>query len=120
MSSEALRIEQLEKFFPPALTGWKTLLTPIVGLTVPALRGVSFSIAPGETVALVGGNGAGKSTLLRILTTSLLPTRGHAWVGGADVVRDPARVRRQLGCHGGSDGSFYARLSARENFLFFA
>ena len=55
-----------------------------------------------------------------VLTTLLLPTRGQAWVGGADVTREPARVRRQLGFHTGSDASFYARLSARENLLLFA
>jgi ABC-2 type transport system ATP-binding protein len=120
MSTEALRVEQLEKFFPPALSGWKTLLHPIGRLTVPALRGISFDVAPGGVVALVGENGAGKSTLLRILTTLLLPTRGRVWVGGADVVREPARVRQQLGFHSGSDSSFYARLSARENLLLFA
>lgn len=69
---------------------------------------------------MVGANGAGKSTLLRILTTLLLPSRGRAWVGGADVEREPARVRQQIGFHSGSDASFYARLSARENLRLFA
>jgi ABC-2 type transport system ATP-binding protein len=119
-SSEALRVEQLEKLFPPALTGWRTFLHPLAQLTIPALRGVSFVVESGDVLALVGANGAGKSTLLRILTTLLLPTRGRAWVGGADVVRESARVRRQLGFHSGSDASFYARLSARENLQLFA
>jgi ABC-type multidrug transport system ATPase subunit len=116
---EALRTEGLEKFFPPALSGWRAFIYPLAQLTVPALRDVSFSVERGEVLALVGANGAGKSTLLRILTTLLLPTRGRAWVGGADVVREPARVRRQLGFHSGSDASFYARLSAEENLRFF-
>ena len=120
MSAEALRIENVEKFFPPALTGWRTLLHPLAALTAPALRGISFTVAPGEAVALVGANGAGKSTLLRILTTLLLPTRGRAWVGGADLLLEPARVRQQIGFHSGSDASFYARLSARENLRLFA
>jgi ABC-2 type transport system ATP-binding protein len=84
------------------------------------LRGISFEVTPGEIVAIVGANGAGKSTLLRILTTLLLPTHGQAWVGDADVVRESARVRQQLGYHSGSDASFYARLSARENLRLFA
>ncbi len=50
----------------------------------------------------------------------MLPTRGHAWVGDADVVRQSARVRRQLGYHSGSDASFYARLSVRANLRLFA
>jgi ABC-type multidrug transport system ATPase subunit len=120
VANEALRIEQLEKFFPPALTGWRTFLHPLARLTVPALRGITFTVERGEVVALAGANGAGKSTLLRILTTLLLPTRGHAWVGGMDVVHEPSRVRQQLGFHGGSDASFYARLSAQENLRLFA
>ena len=120
VAEESLRIEQLEKFFPPALPGWRALLHPFAQPTVPALRGISFTMTPGEIVALVGPNGAGKSTLLRILTTLLLPTRGRASVGGADVAREPARVRQQIGFHSGSDASFYARLSARENLRLFA
>ena len=120
MANEILRIERLEKLFPAALSGWRILLHPFLQPTVPALRGVSFGVAPGEIVALVGPNGAGKSTLLRILTTLLLPTRGRAWVNGVDVLREPARVRQQLGFHSGSDASFYARLSAHENLLLFA
>ena len=120
MTEEAVRVENLEKFFPPALSGWRAFLHPWAQPTVPALQNVSFGIPRGEVVALVGANGAGKSTLLRILTTLLLPTRGRAWVGGADVLREPAAVRRQLGFHGGSDASFYARLTGRENLRLFA
>ena len=120
MATEALRVEELVKFFPPAAGGWRAFLHPLAKATSPALRGVSFSMQAGEVVALVGANGAGKSTLLRIITTLLLPTRGRAWVGGADVEREPGRVLRQLGFHSGSDASFYARLTAFENLQFFA
>jgi ABC-2 type transport system ATP-binding protein len=120
VTKEALRVEALEKFFPAAVSGWRALLHPFARLTEPALRGVSFSVQRGEVVAVVGANGAGKSTLLRILTTLLLPTRGRAWVGGADVVGEPARVLGQIGFHSGSDASFYARLTAAENLRLFA
>ena len=93
---------------------------PISRLTVPALRGISFEVMPGEVLAMVGANGAGKSTLLRILTTLLIPTRGRAQVRGFDVARDPAKVRLQIGYHTGGDACFYSRLSARENLLLFA
>ncbi|MGD8245301.1 MAG: ATP-binding cassette domain-containing protein, partial [Anaerolineae bacterium] len=43
---------------------------------IEALRGVSFSIAPGEIVGLLGPNGAGKTTTIKILTGSLQPDDG--------------------------------------------
>jgi ABC-type multidrug transport system ATPase subunit len=116
----ALSLENVEKYFPPAASGWRALLHPIPRLTVPALRGISLEVKQGEVLALVGANGAGKSTLLRILTTLLIPTRGHAQVHGFDVAREPAKVRLQIGYHTGGDACFYSRLSAKENLLLFA
>lgn len=115
-----LLVENLEKRFPPALSGWRALLQPFVAPTVRALAGVSFQVAAGEAVALVGANGAGKSTLLRILSTLLLPSAGRAVVAGSDVLLDPAGVRRQIGLHSSGDGGFYSRLSAYDNLRFFA
>jgi ABC-2 type transport system ATP-binding protein len=116
----ALSLENVEKYFPPAASGWRALLHPFSGLTVPALRGISLQVKQGEVLALVGANGAGKSTLLRILTTLLIPTRGRARVCGFDVAREPAKVRLQIGYHTGGDACFYSRLTARENLLLFA
>lgn len=120
METAALSVENVEKYFPPAVSGWRTFLHPISRLTVPALQGISIEVRRGEVLALVGANGAGKSTLLRILTTLLIPTRGRAWVGGCDVAQEPAKVRLQIGYHTGADSSFYSRLSARENLMLFA
>jgi ABC-type multidrug transport system ATPase subunit len=120
VKSPALRVENLEKFFPPAAIGWRALLHPVSRLTVPALLGISFEVKHGEVLALVGANGAGKSTLLRILTTLLVPTRGQAQVCGFDVDRESAKVRLQIGYHTGADNCFYSRLSARENLILFA
>jgi energy-coupling factor transporter ATPase len=52
------------------------------GEAVDALRGVSFSLRPGEFVALVGANGSGKTTLARHLNALLVPDRGEVWVSG--------------------------------------
>ena len=64
---------------------------------VPLLDDVSFTVAPGETVALVGANGAGKTTLLRILAGVCLPSTGTVVADAADLLRTPLRYRRLLG-----------------------
>ena len=50
------------------------------------LRGVDFSVAPGEVVAVMGASGAGKSTLLQILGTLLTPDEGNLRIDGTDVL----------------------------------
>ena len=64
---------------------------------VPLLDDVSFTVAPGETVALAGANGAGKTTLLRILAGACLPSAGTVVGDAADMLLTPLRYRRQLG-----------------------
>ncbi|WP_243420489.1 ABC transporter ATP-binding protein [Micromonospora globispora] len=55
------------------------------GVSVPALRGVSLTIDPGEYVAVVGPSGSGKSTLMHLLGGLDRPTGGRLVIGGRDV-----------------------------------
>jgi ABC-type multidrug transport system ATPase subunit len=70
-----------------------------VGLAIdgrPILDGVSFTVARGEAVALVGANGSGKTSILRCLL-GLVPFSGRAAIGGHDVVRDGVAARTLVG-----------------------
>ena len=60
---------------------------------VTALAGVSFSVAPGEFVAVLGPSGAGKTTLFRCLTGLTRPDHGTVHVGGRDIWTSPAELR---------------------------
>jgi ABC-2 type transport system ATP-binding protein len=86
---------------------------------VAALDGVSFTIARGECVAILGQNGSGKSTLVRVLSTLLLHDGGSARVYGHDVVRDERAVRRLVN-RVSVEASFFKRLSAGENLAYAA
>ena len=75
------------------------------------VREVSFAVAPGEVVALVGKNGSGKSTTLRLLAGLLPADRGEALLGGVPAIRSQAR--RRLGYLAEED-EFPAGLKVRD------
>jgi ABC-2 type transport system ATP-binding protein len=87
---------------------------------VEALRGVTFSVEPGELFGLLGPNGAGKTTTIKILTTLLLPTAGSARVLGLDPATEHRELRRRIGYVFGGDKGLYERISALDNLRFFA
>ena len=64
---------------------------------VAAVRGVSFTVPPGEVFGFLGPNGAGKSTTINMLCTLAKPTAGTARVSGFDVIAQRDAVRRQIG-----------------------
>src|SRR5215468_7338609 len=73
-------------------------LVKTYGGKVRALDGLSFTVEAGVIFALLGPNGAGKSTTIKILNTLSSPDSGSARVAGFDVLKEPERVRRAIGC----------------------
>ena len=69
----------------------KRFLVRATGQSLHAVDDVSFTIARGECVGLVGESGCGKSTLVRLLTRLLDPTSGHVLFDGRDIGAIPAR-----------------------------
>ena len=61
-----------------------------------AVRGVTFSVAPGEILGLVGPNGAGKTTTMRALAGIITPSRGRLLIAGHDVVKHPIAAKSAL------------------------
>lgn len=87
--------------------------------SVVAVDDISFYVPRGTIFGLLGPNGAGKTTTIKMLSTLLMPSGGTASVGGYDVVRYDRMVRRQLGVVLGGDRGLYAKLSARDNLIYF-
>lgn len=86
--------------------------------TVLAVDRASFSCSPGEILGLLGPNGAGKTTTLRMLATAIAPTGGTAKIAGFDIIREPEKVRRNIGVLPAEPG-LYGRLTAAENLRYF-
>ncbi len=92
-------------------TGTKKVPRPIVegfrfekvGFKYPeseqwALKDLSFTLPPGEKLALVGENGAGKTTIVKLLANLYEPTEGRILLDGVDLREyDPVDLRREIG-----------------------
>jgi heme exporter protein A len=85
----------------------------------PALDGVGFELAAGESLVVLGSNGAGKTTLLRVLATLLRPTGGEVRVLGCSLPDEAWKLRGRIG-YLGHEALLYRDLSGRENLRFAA
>jgi ABC-2 type transport system ATP-binding protein len=87
--------------------------------SMPALKGVSFTMERGECVAILGQNGSGKSTLVRLLSTLLINDGGSAKIFGHDAFRDTRAVQRLVN-RVSVEASFFKKMSAAENLSYAA
>jgi len=110
-----LQVVDAGKVYQPAPIWLRPVIRTAVSEPVPALRGVSLDVAPGEIVGLVGPNGAGKTTLIKLISTLLQPTSGRVAVAGYDTTERPGEVRRRLGLVLEGDQGLYNRLTGRQN-----
>lgn len=82
---------------------------------IAAVKGISFEVAAGETVCLIGANGAGKTTTLKALAR-LLPARGTLRYGGHSILQRPAHELIGAGMTLVPEGrGVFARLTVAEN-----
>jgi ABC-type sugar transport system ATPase subunit len=84
-----------------------------------AVDGVEFEVNEGEMFGIVGPDGAGKTTLIRMMCGILAPSSGTAIVLGEDILKNPDRVKAQIG-YLSQRFSLYGDLSVDENIEFFA
>ena len=83
-----------------------------------AVRDVSFAVASGEVVALVGANGAGKTTLLRAIAGAHRPTSGSIGLDGKDIAHVPAHRRVGMGIALVPEGRrLFTQMTVEENLL---
>jgi ABC-2 type transport system ATP-binding protein len=106
---------------PPGTAAGAAVLTESLGKTYPggtvAVTGLDLAVRRGEVLGLLGPNGAGKSTTAGMLTTTVRPTSGRAWVAGVDVAAAPARVHQHIGVVP-QRNTLDRRLSVRDNLVF--
>lgn len=81
-----------------------------------AVKGISFTVQPGEIFGFLGPNGAGKSTTINMLSSVLNPSGGQAFINGFDVVRNRAEVRSSIGIIF-QETTVDEKLTANENLL---
>lgn len=101
----------------PGLLGSLRALVRRETVVREAVRDVSFSVAEGEIVGLVGANGAGKTTLVKMLAGIVHPTAGEARVLGYRPWDRDDRMRRQIALIMGQKAQLWWDLPAADCFL---
>ncbi|MGD9739056.1 MAG: ATP-binding cassette domain-containing protein [Bauldia sp.] len=86
--------------------------------TIEAVKGISLSIAPGETYGLLGPNGSGKTTTISMICGLLAPDEGEVHVVGMPMTTRTLAPKRHVGLVP-QELAIYPDLTARENLLFF-
>lgn len=112
----AVLLDSVTKIFPRR--GAWNLFNP-ASPEVPALRGVSLRVEPGEIVGLKGRNGAGKTTLLKIVAGALYADGGSVSVLGRSLPEEEEEIKGRVVYVGPEERSFYFRLTAAQNLKFF-
>jgi len=80
-----LRISDMTLPSPDGHLSVEQLLFGFPGATEATVRGISFALAAGESLAIVGPSAAGKTSLVRLIVGTLRPSAGHVRLDGADV-----------------------------------
>lgn len=98
LSSSALQFEKLRLPRPEGRLDVERLLYVPGGTKRVVLNGISFSLNPGETLAIIGNSGAGKTTLGKTLVGSILPTSGSVRLDLMDIRNwDPRQFGESIG-----------------------
>ncbi len=83
---------------------------------IEAIKGISFSVAEGEIVTLIGANGAGKTTTLKTLSGLHNPTSGRIIFEGNDITKVPAHKRTVMGIGQAPEGrGIFPGMTVMEN-----
>jgi ABC-2 type transport system ATP-binding protein len=115
-----VELARVTKVFRAPPAPWRFWARREGGSEVVALRDVSLELQAGEMLGLVGPNGAGKTVLVKLIATLTEPSAGTVRVFGRDTVRDSRAIRQRVGLATCDERSFYWRLTAEQNLVFFA
>lgn len=83
------------------------------------LKDISFTVADGEIVALLGHNGSGKSTLTKCIVGVIKPNSGYVRMDGRDSFKERNRLTGKMGVVFNQKPSFIADLPVKDNLLYF-